>query len=101
MKLAQTLLADIRNAYVIGDRAYDAGPLELALKENGCAVVIPSNPTRARLREYDRNLYRDRCLIEHFFQRIKRHRRIAMRFEKLARNFLAFLHLASALVWLR
>ena len=43
---------------------------------------------------------RERCLVEHFFQKIKRFRRIAMRFEKLAKNFLAFLHLASALVWL-
>jgi len=42
-----------------------------------------------------------RCLVEHFFQKIKRHRRIAMRFEKLARNFLAFVHLAAILVWLR
>ena len=64
-------------------------------------VVIPSNPTRAKLRAYDRHLYRERCLVEHLFQRIKRFRRIAMRFEKLARNFLAFLHLAAALVWLR
>lgn len=101
MKLAYELLGGIKNAYVIGDRAYDAGPLELALKANGCTVVIPSNPTRAGLRQYDRHLYRDRCLVEHFFQRIKRHRRIALRFEKLARNFLAFLHLASVLVWLR
>jgi transposase len=38
--------------------------------------------------------------MENFFQRIKRFRRIAMRFEKLARNFLAFLFLASSLVWL-
>jgi transposase len=40
-------------------------------------------------------------LVEHFFQRIKRHRRIAMRFEKLARNFLSFVHLAAILAWLR
>jgi len=39
-------------------------------------------------------------LVEHFFQRIKRFRRIAMRFEKLARNFLAFVELAAVLVWL-
>jgi transposase len=38
--------------------------------------------------------------IEHFFQRIKRFRRIAMRFEKLAKNFLAFVQLAAVLVWL-
>jgi transposase len=48
----------------------------------------------------DRHLYRERGLVEHLFQRIKRCRRIAVRFEKLARNVIAFLHLASALVWL-
>lgn len=100
MKRAHELLSGIKNAYVAGDRAYDAAGLELMLKANGCTVVIPSNPTRATIRDYDRDLYLERCLVEHFFQRIKRHRRIAMRFEKLARNFLAFLHLASALVWL-
>jgi transposase len=100
MKLAYELLGDITNAYVAGDRAYDASALVELLRQNGCTVVIPSNPTRARLRDYDRQLYRERCLVEHFFQRIKRFRRIAMRFDKLARNFLAFLHLAAALVWL-
>lgn len=100
MKVAYELLGDITNAYVAADRAYDAGPLAALLEQNGCEVVIPSNPTRANLRDYDRALYRERCLVEHFFQRIKRFRRIAMRFEKLARNFLAFLHLASVLVWL-
>lgn len=101
MKLAYTLLADITDAYVAGDRAYDAAPLAEMLEAHGCTVVIPSNPTRAKLRPYDHHLYRERCLVEHLFQRIKRFRRIAMRFEKLARNFLAFLHLAAALVWLR
>lgn len=101
MKLAYALLADIKDAYVAGDRAYDAAPLAEMLEAQGCMVVIPSNPTRAKLRAYDRDLYRERYLVEHLFQRIKRFRRIAMRFEKLARNFLAFLHLAAALVWLR
>jgi transposase len=101
MKLAYELLGDIRDAQVIADRAYDAAPLVELLQKNGCTVVIPSNPTRAGLRSYDRDLYATRSLVEHFFQRIKRLRRIAMRFEKLARNFLAFLHIAAILVWLR
>ena len=100
MKLAPELLADVRNANVIGDRAYDAKALAGQLEAQGCTVVIPSNPTRATLREYDKHTYRERCLVEHFFQRIKRHRRVAMRFEKLARNFLAFVQLAAVLVWL-
>jgi transposase len=100
MKLAYELLGDIEDAYVAGDSAYDAGPLIALLVGNGCTPVIPSNPTRATVRELDRHLYRERHLVENFFQRIKRLRRISMRFEKLDRNFLAFLHLAAMLVWL-
>lgn len=101
MKLAYELLGDITDAYVAGDMAYDAGPLIERLVANRCTVVIPSNPTRATQREIDLDLYKERHLVECFFQRIKRFRRIAMRFEKLARNFLAFLHLACVLVWLQ
>lgn len=100
MKVAYELLGAIHNAYVAGDRAYDARPLVEMLLANGCTPVIPSNPTRASQRDFDRHLYKERHLVENFFQRIKRFRRIAMRFEKLARNFLAFLQLACALVWL-
>lgn len=100
MKLAYELLGDVADAYVAADRAYDAKPLVELLQSNRCTVVIPSNPTRAGKRCYDRHLYRERCLVEHFFQRIKRFRRIATRFEKLARNFLAFLHVAAVVVWL-
>jgi transposase len=100
MKLAPQLLAGFVNAYVVGDRAYDACALAEQLQAQGCTVVIPSNPTRAVQREIDTHLYKERCLVEHFFQRIKRFRRIAMRFEKLSRNYLAFVHLAAALVWL-
>ena len=63
------------------------------------ATVIGTNPTHAA-RSLDRHLYRERFQIEVFFQRIKRHRRIALRFDKLARNYLAFVHLAAVLVWL-
>jgi putative transposase len=101
MKLAHELLAGIQGAYVIGDRAYDAASLTAQLQAQRCTNVIPSNPTRAGIRAIDTHLYRERCLVEHFFQRIKRYRRIAMRFEKLARNFLAFVYLAAALIWLR
>lgn len=100
MKLAYDLLGDITDAFVAGDSAYDAAPLRAQLEANRCMVVIPSNPTRATQHELDRDLYKERHLVECFFQRIKRFRRISMRFEKLARNFLAFLHLACVLVWL-
>ena len=100
MKLAYELLGDLHNAYVGADRAYDAGPLIDLLQATRCQPVLPSNPTRATQREIDRHLSKERHLVECFFQRIKRFRRIAMRFDKLACHFLAFVLLACALVWL-
>jgi transposase len=100
MRYASVLLGGLFNAYIAGDSAYDSRALAEQLEAQGCTVVIPSHPTRASRREIDMHLYKERRLVENFFQRIKRFRRIAMRFEKLARNFLAFLYLAGALVWL-
>jgi transposase len=102
MTKAFELLADVGDAYVAGDSAYCSSPLIAQLVAQRCTPVIAMNPTHKARRDdpFDTHLYRERCLVEHFFQRIKRFRRIAMRFEKLARNFMAFLHLASMLVWL-
>ena len=107
MRFAQVLLKDITNAYVAADKAYDSRELIEILEKNGCTAVIPANhrnkpgrPNPSTRREIDKHLYRERFLIENFFQRIKRFRRVATRFEKLARNYLAFLHLVCALVWL-
>jgi transposase len=35
-----------------------------------------------------------------FFQKLKRYRRIATRYDKLAKRFLAFIHIAFILLWL-
>lgn len=99
MRVADELLGDIHDAYVVGDSAYSSKRLVDTLGERGCEVVIPSQPTH-RYRAFDHHIYRERRLVENFFQRIERFRRIAMRFDKLARNYLAFVQLASILVWL-
>jgi transposase len=59
-------------------------------------AVIPSKKNRNEQREIDRELYKDRNKIE----RVKHYRRVATRYEKTARNYLAMLHLVSAMVWL-
>jgi transposase len=100
MVAAEALLADVTDAYVIADRAYDATALRDQLKQQGCRVVIPSNPTRSVQRRYDRVLYRMRHRVENFFQRLKRFRRLCTRYEGLARTFAAMVSLASALTWI-
>lgn len=85
----------------IGDTGYDSARIRAAVKARGMKAVVPSHPTRATIRRYDKRLYRIRYRIECFFHRLKRCRRIATRFEKTSRNYLALIHIASSLVWLR
>lgn len=63
-------------------------------------AVIPPNPTRKVQSRYNKRLYRIRYRIECFFHNLKRCRRIATRYEKTSRNYLALVHLAAALIWL-
>ena len=62
--------------------------------------VIPSKANRKEPRPYDKDLYKARSLIENFFCKLKQFRAIATRHDKTARNFLAAIHLAAAVVWL-
>jgi len=66
----------------------------------GAEVVIPSRANAKVPRSIDENLYKDRNKIERFFNRIKHYRRIATRYDKTAASFLAFLHLAAAMILL-
>jgi transposase len=72
MRAAGSLLAEVADVFVVGDRAYDATSLREELKKQGCQVVIPSNPTRKVQRRYDRTMYKLRHRVENFFQRLKR-----------------------------
>ncbi len=64
-------------------------------------AVIPPKANRKEQREYDKEFYKERHLIENFFNKIKQYRRVFSRFEKLSRNYLAFCQFASVLIWLR
>ena len=86
---------------LIADKAFDADARVLEpLAAAGKTAVIPPRANRSSLRDYDRQLYGERHLIENFFARIKQFRAIATRYEKTARNFLAGLQLVCALAWL-
>ena len=97
---ATDLIADIRTNAVIADKGYDADALVQRIQASGAQAVIPPRSNRKVLRVYDTHLYKDRNLIERFFARIKHFRRIATRYEKLARSYMAFLHLVCTFVWL-
>ena len=65
----------------------------------GAKAVIPSTTSRNRPIPYNKALYRQRNLIERMFARLKDFRRVATRYDKLARNFLAGAIIAATVVW--
>ena len=84
---------------LLADQGYDANHLLDYLAERDIEAVIPPKANRLEQREYDRHVYKDRNLVERFFNRIKQFRRIATRYDKLARNFFAMLNLVCAYIW--
>ena len=85
----------------MADTAYDADHLRQAIADKGAIAVIPNNPSRARKHALDKHLYAQRQLVECCFSRLKQFRRVATRFEKTARNYLAVVTLAAIVLWLR
>ena len=97
---AQDLIENADPEALIADKAYDADPLIDSLAEREITPVIPPKSNRKIKRDCDFALYRERNLIERFFNKIKHFRAIATRYDKLARNFLAAVQLVSAIILL-
>lgn len=84
---------------LLGDKAYDSNELREELDERGTKPVIPYRSHTTRRFSFSKQLYKLRWRIETAFNRLKDFRRIATRYDKLARNYLASVCLAAALVW--
>ena len=86
---------------LIADKAYDANHLRHLLAQRRIKAVIPSTASRSRPIAYDTKTYKERNRIERMWCRIKDWRRIATRYDKLARNYMSGAYLAAALAcWL-
>jgi transposase len=98
---ADHLLPSMQADTLIADKAFDADARVIKpLTATGKAVVIPPKANRQVSRDYDRDLFKARHLIENFFAKLKQFRAIATRYDKTARNFLAAIQLAAAAIWL-
>lgn len=98
---AAALLEGLPLQVVIADKGYDSHAAIGLIQGWGGEAVIASLKNRAQQRDYDRERYQDRNLAERFWNKVKHYRRVATRYEKTARNFLAFVRVASILVLLQ
>ncbi len=87
--------------YLLADKGYDADAFRRDLRDAGVVPVIPGRINRARKIPLDKDRYRERHRVENAFCRLKDFRRVATRYDKLARNFLSTVALATLLAfWL-
>jgi transposase len=98
---AGPLIEDLPAEAVMADTAYDSDRLRQAIADKGAVAVIPNNPSRAKKHPLDKHLYAQRHLVECCFSKLKQFRRVATRFDKTARNYLAVVTVAAIVLWLR
>ena len=101
-RMAELFLPDLApGATLLADRAYDSNAIRADAKARSVWANIPPKRNRKAPVSFSRWVYRQRNLVERFFNRIKQYRGIATRYDKGPLNFLAALKLVSALIWIR
>lgn len=101
LNAAPSLLEGLSCRHVVADRGYDSDAFLGLILASGAKAHIPSPSYRLIQRTVSKRIYRQRNLVERYFCKLKHFRRVATRFDKLARNFLASVLLASTRIWLR
>ena len=84
---------------LIADKGYDGDGFRTEIVKRGARPVIPNKSNRTILHRFNKRAYKGRNVIERCFCRLKDFRRIATRYDKLARNFLAAIQLAAIVAY--
>ena len=97
---ATALIDGIVAQFLLADRGYDSNEIIDKVLESGCQVVIPPKKNRKIQRDYDKDLYRVRHLVENTFLHLKRWRGIATRYAKRLTSFEAAVQIRCISLWL-
>lgn len=100
--MAEELIEDCHGGSIIADKGYDSAKIRKSAEKNGSVPVIPNRKSNHQPNpHFDEALYQLRHLIENLFARMKHFRAIATRYDKRARNFMSFVYLAAAMIWVK
>lgn len=91
---------EINGSAVLGDKAFGTVGILTYIRTSGAIVVIPPKSNTIEPWECDYYRYKERHLVECFFNKLKHFRRIATRYDKLSTMFQAFVFLACIMIWL-
>ena len=92
---------DIKGSNILGDKAYGAKKIHEYITSQGATYTIPPRKNCDTPWSVDWHTYKERHLIECFFQKLKWFRRIFTRYDKLDSSFLALIYIAAMVVLLK
>ena len=98
---ALPLLQHLNPGSVSADKAYDSDSIIAYLNASNIQAVIPPRSNRLVQRGFDKHLYKNRNLVERFFNKLKHFQKVATRYEKSAQNYMAVVLIASSRLWMR
>jgi len=98
---APSLIEGSVGAQALMDKAYDSDHLRGFLKQRGIDACIPSRSNRINPIPHDKSLYKKRHIVENFFEKLKRCRRVATRYDKTDASFMGFVYAACCVLALR
>jgi transposase len=101
IRQAEDLISGLSFEKLLADKGYDSDRFREVIATAGAEAVMPSNRSRSQALRYDEHVYKERNLVERFFNKIKHFRRIATRYDKTALSFASMLSLVGAMIWLR
>jgi transposase len=92
---------DLTQSAVLGDKAFGTVEILTYIRKHGGEVVIPPKSNAKEPWDCDYSRYKERHLVECFFNKLKHFRAIATRYSKLSSMFQAFTYLAAIMIWLK
>jgi len=98
---AEDLIDDIEAENLLADRGYDTDYIVNVAISKGMNVAIPPKKNRIIQREYDKDLYKIRHLVENAFLHLKRWRSIVTRYAKNIKSFLSMVQIGCLILWAR
>lgn len=99
--IGYNLLEKIKNSIILADKAYNSKKIRAKLTENNSKLISPPKKNALNPINYDKHLYKERHIVECYFQKIKEFRRIATRYDKLQLMYKMFLMIATLMIYLR
>jgi transposase len=101
VKTAHAIVGNMKNKIILADRGYDSDEFRQFVSANGGVALVPGKSNRRGTVFYIPEIGRKRHVVENFFARIKRFRRVNTRYDRLVCTYMSFLALASLADWIR